>query len=677
MDEVLISYRAKNYPKNCTNCPKKNLGNLLGINKNKKHDSNTDILIPNSDTIYYSRSTAKVIHNQFNKIIKIQKARKFDYLYQKTFQKIKRRHFNNDLPSINSMASSSNNIIKYIRRHVLLTGDDYPYSLTDKDCYRNKLYEKEIASPLKRKKCILEEIDNENYMMKIKSMFNEEIINKEKLDFNDKKLYLKKINELKKQISSFKSDKEIILTKKYEGNINYNKYILGELSIKSIGIKIHNIAKNLEKILYLPYSIIPFYLSVSQNIFNYFIYKILILFENSQKLTDNFSKISIDEFQILKNLNDFASCYEIFNNYSYLFDDYKISENSYYYFCYDEIFILTIIPPNIELTKNDGKIKINKFASKGLLLELFGNNHKYWDLMCFCYLYSFQIFRKLQLSSIKRYSDKIINLNIDQEIKGNTKNGELIKQNDKKLHFFTCNKTNDGEYCCLFLTLCLFSISEFYLDCQEKKSFLTLEESKLILNLQLKNNNLFNILYKCSKVKELNKGIKLNLALLNTIKNAQLNNYFKNNLPNNNRRKSIIDKKYQYTDKLKIQLNSPYIYLYKLDKMYQSIKDKIIEIEPKILEKMDELEFLEWMNLLSKTVVKDYNVYSEMQEDSPNFNRYKVTKTNSFRKKRSKSIIKPISEKAIIGYASPKKRVGRMSTINQDKNGFNFIINFK
>ena len=58
---------------------------------------------------------------------------KFDEMYNKSMKKIFKKKIKNKLPDLKNISNSRNLIIQKIRRNVLFTEEDYPYSLNDNE----------------------------------------------------------------------------------------------------------------------------------------------------------------------------------------------------------------------------------------------------------------------------------------------------------------------------------------------------------------------------------------------------------------------------------------------------------------------------------------------------------------------------------------------------------------
>ena len=597
-----------------------NVHPILNHNININIINSNDILLPNKleEKILTERYKIRNRNNFYNKSHKTMPNIKFKEMYNESMKKIFRNKIKKKLPDLKNITNSSNLIIQKIRRHVLFTEENYPYSLKDNEYGYKTLRAREKKDILKEYKCILEQVDNEEFMSKIKLLYNEELMNKEKIYFYEKNKYNNIIKTLINKIYIFKYEQNYCLTKEFYTKRDYKTYLAGKLSINSVLIKIINIKNNKETNIFLPFEIIPFYLSIQRIIFCFFISKILSIYKKPKELDkeeNNYTnKIIIDEKYFEKYLKIIVSNYQLFDSKSILFDEKKLMEESFYLFIDEDIYSLTIIPPSIELTKNEGKIKITKIISKGLWLYLFQNNYKNWDEICLIYLYSFNIFRQIQYSSIKFSSKQILNLNIDDK---NNKNDYIpkIKNIDKNICFYAYvnNKEFKDESNFFFMNLWFYSLDQIY---QNKKQiyklYFSLEQSKILYTLNNQDNNLLLILYKCSLENEQHKGINLNFPLIKEIQKGEIKNYFYQNniinqISNNKKISKSYKNKYNYKKGLKIQLNLPTIEIYELNTEKKIVK-KTFEIKEEFLKKMIEINLIEMLKEIIKFVINNSSI---------------------------------------------------------------------
>ena len=518
---------------------------------------------------------------------------------------------------------------------------------------------------LKENKCILEQIDNEEYMSRLENFYNEESINKEKISFKEKNNYNNLISLLITKINNFMFDNNSCLTKEFYVKRDYKVYLAGKLSINSILIKIINVENNEEQQFFLPFILIPFYLSISRNNIYYFISKILSI-NNDKKLENQgenkFNKLFIDERKIERYLRIISLNYQLFDNNSILFDDKTLEEETFYFFMDNNTYTISIIPPYIDLSKNQNKINVKKIVSRGLWLTLYQNNFNNWDIMSLIYLYSFHSFRKIQYSTIKFCSNQIIHLNIDN--KNNNNMIPKIKDIDKKISFYIYNNNeiNNNENLFLFMTLYFYSLDQIY-DMHQYKLYLNLEQTKLILNINKENNNILSILYKCSLENEDHKGINLNFPLIKTIQKGKMNNYFSQNIKNNknyNNKNYSKSYKYKYKKGLIIKLNLPVIEINEIEETNKlKIKRKFIEVKENFLNKMIEFNIVEMLRDIGKYVINIYN--NEIDIISHNYEEEKV--------------LRVLPEKSIIkNNFNPKFNTkNKNDAINLRSSSFNFL----
>ena len=542
--------------------------------------------------------------------------------YNLSVKKIFEKRIKKNFANLQCRFIQSNRILQKLGRNIFFHEDNYPCSLHFNKTQRNK----ENISLVKEDKCILELIDNDKNMYEIKSFYNEKLINKEKIFFHEKDNYSNLIKMLSKKIIVFKYDDSLCMTKYFYSKKNYNKYLEGKLSINSISIKITNLENGYENNIILPFDVIPFYLSIPINIFCFFISKILLLnnfLENEEK--NILDKISVDRKLIEKYLRIISTNFILFDNNSTLFEDKKLKKEIYYLFLGNKICSISIIPPYMELSKNENKIKITKTMGKGLWLALFQNNYKNWDTMCLLYLYSFSQFRRIQYSTIKHNSNQIINMNIDGMI-DNEKNNYIPKINniDEKIYFYIYNDRIDDhkKNGFIFMTLILYSLAQIYIGHIYKLLF-NLEQTKLLLNLNKENLNLLPILYKCSNEREKHNGISLNFSLIKAIQMNKKNTFYETNI---NLRNNKLNKNYKYIYKkgLNIKLILPKIEIHEIDMTKVHIKN--FEIEEDYLNKLVEMDLLEWLKTIGNYIINNYN---EHKIKTKNENKF-IVKKNTF-----------------------------------------------
>ena len=580
---------------------------IIENDKNNPTKSHNSISINSKKTINIDKIlTKEKNHTHRNDTLSNNQVSTENFLetYNLSIKKIFEKRIKQNFANLQVRFIQPNKILQKLGRNIFFQEDNYPCSLNFNKTQRNK----ENIILHKEDKSILELIDNDKHMHEIKSFYNEKLINKEKIFFHEKDNYSNLIKMLSKKIIVFKYDDSLCMTKYFYSKKNYNKYLEGKLSINSISIKITNLENGYENKIILPFDVIPFYLSIPINIFCFFISKILLLnnfLENEE--TNILDKIFIDRKLIEKYLRIISTNFILFDSNSTLFEDKKLKKEVYYLFLGNKICSISIIPPYIELSKNENKIKITKTMGKGLWLALFQNNYKNWDTMCLIYLYSFAQFRRIQYSTIRHNSNQIINMNIDDDINNNEKENHIPKINDtdEKIYFYIYNdrKDDSNKNDFIFMTLILYSLAQIYIGHIYKLLF-NLEQTKLLLNLNKENLNLLPILYKCSNEREKHNGISLNFSLIKAIQMNKKNTFYETNI---NLRNNKLNKNYKYIYKkgLNIKLILPKIEIHEIDMTKVNIK--YFEIEEDYLNKLIEMDLVEWLKTIGIYIINNYN----------------------------------------------------------------------
>ena len=301
----------------------------------------------------------------------------FENLYQTTLRNNINHRNESNLPSIHI-----NNYIKQeVKRRILFTDINYPLKL--KYPKPNPLsLSSNLISLKKHKKYIIEYLDNEDIMMNYLKKEDYIIFTKQFKYETDKEKAINIINNLKKKIINNDNKKEFIKTFVFNLN-NFSKIIL---NIHPLKIKILNPQTKEKIILTLPLNIIPFFYSVSYDIFILFISKLLVIDNlkiNEFNLDTDLIKLYIKE--ICSNLN-------LFDKNSNLFYYKSQKKHCYPLYLIDSEFELNIIPPILEIKREN--LKFSKIIDKGLLIHLFMNDFENWNVLSLCYLSSFKIFRK-------------------------------------------------------------------------------------------------------------------------------------------------------------------------------------------------------------------------------------------------------------------------------------------
>ena len=639
---------------------------IIENDKNNLTNSHNSISINSKNIINIEKDLSKGKNTHRNDTLSNKQISTENFLetYNLSIKKIFEKRLIKNFVNLQGRFIPQNKILKKFGRNTFFHEDNYPYSLYFYKTQRNK----ENLSLLKEDKCILELIDNDKHMYEIKSFYNEKLINKEKIFFHEKENYSNLIKMLSKKIIVFKYDDSLCMTKYFYSKKNYNKYLEGKLSINSISIKITNLENGYENNLVLPFDVIPLYLSIPINIFCFFISKILLLnnfLENEE--TNILDKIFIDRKLIEKYLRIISTNFILFDKNSNLFEDKKLKKEIYYLFLGNKICSISIIPPYIELSKNENKIKITKTIGKGLWLALFQNNYKNWDTMCLIYLYSFAQFRRIQYSTIKHNSNQIININID-DLNNNEKINYIPKINDadEKIYFYIYNDqiedSNKNGF--IFITLILYSLAQIYIGHVYKFLF-NLEQTKLLLNLNKENLNLLPILYKCSNEREKHNGISLNFSLIKAIQKNKKNTFYETNRNN----KLTKNYKYIYKKGLNIKLILPKIEIHEIDMTKVNIK--FFEIEEEYLNKLIEMDLLEWLKTIGIYIINNYNENKIKTKNENKFIVKKNTLMDSPLKNKIKDNFAPKNEVVFNGRNKNKKIILR-GPIKSSKNVSNY-----
>ena len=334
----------------------------------------------------------------------------FENLYQTTLRNNINHRNESNLPSIHI-----NNYIKQeVKRRILFTDINYPLKL--KYPKQNPLsLSSNVISLKKNKKYIIEYLDNEDIMMNYLKKEDYIIFTKQFKYETDKEKAINIINNLKKKIINNDNKKEFIKTFVFNLN-NFSKIIL---NIHPLKIKILNPQTKEKIILTLPLNIIPFFYSVSYDIFILFISKLLVIDNlkiNEFNLDTDLIKLYIKE--ICSNLN-------LFDKNSNLFYYKSQKKHCYPLYLIDSEFELNIIPPILEIKREN--LKFSKIIDKGLLIHLFMNDFENWNVLSLCYLSSFKIFRK--------YCNKLFSCSLKNQKPQTYKIDKLLLKYSN--HFFT------------------------------------------------------------------------------------------------------------------------------------------------------------------------------------------------------------------------------------------------
>ena len=301
----------------------------------------------------------------------------FENLYQTTLRNNINHRNESNLPSIHI-----NNYIKQeVKRRILFTDINYPLKL--KYPKPNPLsLSSNLISLKKHKKYIIEYLDNEDIMMNYLKKEDYIIFTKQFKYETDKEKAINIINNLKKKIINNDNKKEFIKTFVFNLN-NFSKIIL---NIHPLKIKILNPQTKEKIILTLPLNIIPFFYSVSYDIFILFISKLLVI--DNLKINE----FNLDTDSIKLYIKEICSNLNLFDKNSNLFYYKSQKKHCFPLYLIDSEFELNIIPPILEIKREN--LKFSKIIDKGLLIHLFMNDFENWNVLSLCYLSSFKIFRK-------------------------------------------------------------------------------------------------------------------------------------------------------------------------------------------------------------------------------------------------------------------------------------------
>lgn len=416
------------------------------------------------------------------------------------------------IPNSSSPNLRSSEII--IRRKMLFSDSDCPLSINDSnnDLFRfsmtnsaNFLLNNNLMINLNYNS-IIEELDDEKKMIKYLPNDAFYVLN-DVFTFQHKSLYNFIINKLQDKLNYVDLKKNNFhLTKKFITGKNKKDEII--LNLNSFCIKFLNYENKEVQRLYLPFDIIPFYYAFSYDNFMYFLSKILDVNSN-----ENFTKLKTETINNI--INDFLNLdTEIFNSDSNFFSNKSQEIKSFPFLKNNTQLKIQIIPPLIELIKNNN-IFIYKIAGKGLLIYLLKINFNNWDIPCLCYLSSFKIFRQ-SISNLfyKECNYKKTILDIDLEY-----NHNILRKTKNKKFFYQF--LNDSIY--------FFNLTSYIIDINVNDNsniFQTsLLEFKILYKLS-KKYNIKDIIYKCSFINNKTKKALFSLDLLNGIEINQLDNFF-------------------------------------------------------------------------------------------------------------------------------------------------------
>ena len=543
------------------------------------------------------------------KIFDVNNTKNIFQIYKK--QKQKNNLKKNKFPIINNSNSSSNfksTEIK-VRRKILFSDSSYPLSINDSD---NELIRFSMTNSAsfflnksKSNNNIIEELDDEIKMMKFLPKDASYILN-DNFKFHNKESYFI-INKLKYLIHHHEnSNNENKLNKIF--SIGRNKKENITLNLYSFCIKILDLENKEIQTLYIPFNIINLFYAISYEYFILFLTQILEINPN-----DNLLKIKTNLNDIIHDFSNMDNI-ELFDFNSNFFSNNSQIINSFSFLKKDKELKLEIIPPKIELIKNN--IFIYKIAGKGLLLYLYKNNFQKWEIPTLCYLSSFKIFRQ----SISKLFYKLNNfeniiLNIDDE----NRNNLTMRNNNKKINqknfFYQLN--NNGIN---FITFTSYIIG-IKIDDNENIFQISFIDFKNLYKLS-KKYNIKDIIYKCSLINEKKKTAFFSLDLLNGIKINNLDNFFYKFEENNNK-------------KIQINIKQPTLHWKEYNK---NIINKIVlysvNLEEKILDDLVKINIIEWNHFFCSK----YEIINKIINEKELNRRFSLQ--NNFNSQKSKLIRK-------------------------------------
>ncbi len=541
-----------------------------------------------------------------------------------TKQKQKNTLKKNKFPLINNSNSSSNvksDEIK-VRRKILFSDTYYPLSINDSDNDLIRFSMTNSSSFFLNKSTsinnIIEELDDEIKMMKFLPKDGHYIVN-DNFNFNIKENY-SFINKLKNLFQNNENyNNKFILNKSF--SISRNKKENITLNLYSFCIKILDLENKEIQKLYLPFNIINLYYAISYDNFLVFLSQILEVNPN-----DNLLKIHINNLNNI--IHDFTNINKIklFDFDSIFFSNTPQIINSFSFIKKDKEFKLVIIPPKIELIKNN--IKIYKIAGKGLLIYLLTNNFQKWEIPTLCFLSSFKIFRQSiskLFYKLNNFEDTILDID-DLNRKNLTINHQNKKINQKK--FFFQSKNNR-----IFFITFISYIIEIKIDDNDNIFKISFIDFKTLYKLS-KKYNIKDIIFKCSLINENNKTAIFSLDLLNGIKINNLDNFFYNFDENNNK-------------KIKINIKQPSLHWkeYNKDNINKIVLYSVI-LDQKFLDDLVKINIIEWNNFfcskyeIINTLINEKEFNRRFSLQTSNLLLIKKTKTKRRLTDRKRSIKK-------------------------------------
>ena len=554
-------------------------------NKLTKNKSLNDILLEKANR-------EKLISRKNSKsIIKVFSSNKSSYNLLKKYtifskNKIKVKKFPIIINSNSTSSIRSTNI--KVRRKILFSDSNYPLSINDSTNNLIRFSMTNSASFIfNNNNNIIEELDDEKKMIKFLPNDAFYILHDE-FKFSNKDYYNfiinTLINYLKNKLNQY--DK-IMLSKIFLlGNNNNKEQVI--LNLYSFCIKLLDSDNNEIQSIFLPLNVIALYYSLSYENFLFFISKII-----ESKQEENNIKINQDIIkEIINNLMN--SDIDLFDYDSNFFFNKTEIINTFAFIKKDKILKIQIIPPKIELIKNE--ISIYKFGGKGLLIYIIKNNFINWEIPCLCYLTSFKIFR--QSISKLFYKEKILNkitLDIDKEIY-QKKIFNKPKNNKEFFYQYFKDKINYIKLTSHIINIIVDEEENIY-----ETSFFDLK----ILHKLSRRYNIKDIIYKCSLINIEKKTVLFSLNVLNGIKINKLDNFFYKFDENNINNIQIIIK----------QPSFHWLGICKFNNLNKILKYNLI-LDNEILDNLVKLNLFEWNTFFSKkNIILNKKIYeSELNQ---------------------------------------------------------------
>lgn len=419
----------------------------------------------------------------------------------------------NSTPRLPSIQMTKKTIDLSLGRSLVFTDPNYPEPFK---IDVNHLMLKPKIFALKKRRNIIEYLDNGNVMMSYLNKKDYQILN-DNYTGNDSI-----ITFLKNKISSH--------TDKYSMHHKITSFYTRQFPPKEIKLSLISISfefinsKNESNILYLPFSTIPLYYSISDDIFYLFITKII-------DISNEINEIKIDIASIIKFNKEIYNDIDMFGENSKFYST-NLSKQTFDWLTDKEHYKIIIRPPQLEI-KQENVFTFRKLIGKGLMCKLLENNYENWDILSLCYLSSFKNFRNaIGILYGKKVNTKLNNkgkiYDVDEEL---TQANKLASNDGSKSHTFSFFTTITQEMMLknFFFTFFSYTIS---IDLHNITHCFNIpfENMKFLFDLSSKYD-IQNIIKKCLFIKE--EKPELNLNLLKGIPYDKLDNFFSSEVPKN------------------------------------------------------------------------------------------------------------------------------------------------